>query len=1213
MFNTSYSPYSGMDLRRTSLILVLLMLVSTTIAILDNSQFSSIQEEGKSDTSARSGATAWLQDRADSLGNAGSHSSIEQAPDGTLWVAHTKDSDLWVTNNAAGYWNSEQIYTFGSTGRLANLQIDSSGNPRIAHFDASEHILRISRFDGSSWSTSTVAPGEDTGNEGPYDGNEGRIGFQIDANGGEHYTYLTGDDDLAYSKFESGQWSTEIIDNGDGEAEEYSGNSKVGRWSDLLIDDSGALNVVYSGFQIQASYSPIDGSIERAWYNEFIRHAVLTPGGWTMNTVVSNATGDSTEYYWLSGAFDTAGTLHIAYQNYSGSWFGGESVWLATSGSGGWNTERIHDGDSDGMYIQLMFDSDGKQKIAWYDDAAEDAILMREVSSGYEVVTVADSGNVGSFIDMVLDSNDEEIFSFYDATEEDLIVATPGQDEDGDGVVDAVDRCLGSSPTRRIDNHGCEWIQGELSTQTDDFAYLESATTSDGTHQMVMFEGYEKGTNSCDMVAGTNNNDSNDCNLIHFSFDGTSSQRTTIDEDAESGRYADIVALSDDSLAVSYMQILERNSLNTVTSSAAKVAIKTSGSSTWTTTTLETGNSTGWYTDIAASENGSIGAVWVDQDASLVRFSLHDGTQWGEPETVAINSTFPRIGFVGDEAVIFYRDTDNQTVEVATKNGSGWDSTSVISQYTGFYRPDIATGSDGTIWYVVQRGTDSSGDSDCDSIHECNILLIDYDSNGVGSIIDLGPSDTTTGVYPSVTVDDANRPHIAWFSPDDAGVIVAAQTPNGWEQSSISHSRNSGYYVEIVTDENGWETVFSFDREDNGTVVHLTREPTEQDHDLVADNVDSCPNTPFGEVSDSNGCSTSQRDDDNDGVLDSEDLCPYTNSNEALQVDSDGCGESQRDTDDDGVVDAIDQCPGTPVNTVVDNQGCDESNRDSDNDGINDLGDLCPNTPYYDVDKVDSEGCAPTERDTDGDGAFDDFDRFPEDATQIYDSDNDGFGDNETGNNADDCPFEFGTSTGEKLGCPDMDEDGIVDDLDDDKDGDGTPNVDDAFPNDSTEWSDVDLDGYGGNIDPDDDNDGAGDQEEIDCGSDPLDADSLPPDEDGDGTCDLLDANEENGDGVNNTPSSEDAQGSMATAVFVGIAVIILIIVGIGIFLFTRSGTDVVTGANMAAAEASTPASSSQQGEMVPTDRPCGKCGAPGLVFIPAYQRHYCRVCSQYE
>ena len=142
-----------MDMRRMSLALVLLMVFSTTLSMIETTHFSPLVDEN-SETSARNGATAWLQDRADTLGNAGSHSSIEQAPDGTLWVAHTKDGDLWVTNDAAGYWNSEQIYSFGSTGRLANLQIDSSGNPRIAHFDASEHIIRVSRYDGSSWSSS---------------------------------------------------------------------------------------------------------------------------------------------------------------------------------------------------------------------------------------------------------------------------------------------------------------------------------------------------------------------------------------------------------------------------------------------------------------------------------------------------------------------------------------------------------------------------------------------------------------------------------------------------------------------------------------------------------------------------------------------------------------------------------------------------------------------------------------------------------------------------------------------------------------------------------------------------------------------------------------------------------------------------------------------------------------------------------------------------
>ena len=44
---------------------------------------------------------------------------------------------------------------------------------------------------------------------------------------------------------------------------------------------------------------------------------------------------------------------------------------------------------------------------------------------------------------------------------------------------------------------------------------------------------------------------------------------------------------------------------------------------------------------------------------------------------------------------------------------------------------------------------------------------------------------------------------------------------------------------------------------------------------------------------DSNGCSESQRDDDGDGVANNTDSCPDTPAEEA--VDSDGCSESQID------------------------------------------------------------------------------------------------------------------------------------------------------------------------------------------------------------------------------------------------------------------------------------------------------------------------------
>ena len=146
----------------TASLLVLTML----LALVGSMTFSlSESDEDSSLTVARSGATAWLHDRAEAVGNAGSHSSMEIAPDGSMWIAHVKDGDLHVTNNADGYWLTDQVYSFGETGRMANLQIDSNGLPRVAHIDITNHVLRISRHDGNSWSTTTVAPGEDTGEE----------------------------------------------------------------------------------------------------------------------------------------------------------------------------------------------------------------------------------------------------------------------------------------------------------------------------------------------------------------------------------------------------------------------------------------------------------------------------------------------------------------------------------------------------------------------------------------------------------------------------------------------------------------------------------------------------------------------------------------------------------------------------------------------------------------------------------------------------------------------------------------------------------------------------------------------------------------------------------------------------------------------------------------------------------------------------------------
>lgn len=70
------------------------------------------------------------------------------------------------------------------------------------------------------------------------------------------------------------------------------------------------------------------------------------------------------------------------------------------------------------------------------------------------------------------------------------------------------------------------------------------------------------------------------------------------------------------------------------------------------------------------------------------------------------------------------------------------------------------------------------------------------------------------------------------------------------------------------------------------------------------------------------------KDSDRDGVIDSQDACPNTPYGEA--VDAQGCPVKQpepapeppKDSDGDGVIDGLDACPDTASDLVVDAQGC---------------------------------------------------------------------------------------------------------------------------------------------------------------------------------------------------------------------------------------------------------------------------------------------------
>ena len=268
----------------------------------------------------------------------------------------------------------------------------------------------------------------------------------------------------------------------------------------------------------------------------------------------------------------------------------------------------------------------------------------------------------------------------------------------------------------------------------------------------------------------------------------------------------------------------------------------------------------------------------------------------------------------------------------------------------------------------------------------------------------------------------------------------------------------------VDSDQDGWA-----DQED-----HFINDPpqwADTDSDGFGDNLggttpDACIDVPGNStLGNRMGCP----DADGDGWDDVIDQLPNL-ANQWLDQDGDGYGDNATGPQPDA-------CPGVAGTSTIDRFGC----VDDDGDGMSNESDAFPNDPtrtqdtdgdgFDDLedDCIEQAGNSTEDRtacpDTDGDGYSDPTlpignasgwnssngaDALPLNPTQWNDSDGDGYGDNASGTLPDACPSEEGYSNVGTYGCPDGDND-------------GTPQSNDAFPDDPTQWSDIDGDGYGDN------------------------------------------------------------------------------------------------------------------------------------------------------
>jgi hypothetical protein len=484
-----------------------------------------------------------------------------------------------------------------------------------------------------------------------------------------------------------------------------------------------------------------------------------------------------------------------------------------------------------------------------------------------------------------------------------------------------------------------------------------------------------------------------------------------------------------------------------------------------------------------------------------------------------------------------------------------------------YWKDSVVDGNSDTVWIddvtmSVPQGLtnadlddDNDGvldDMDLDSLDPCVGLDTDGDgmADNLGSTM-LDGSACDASMYTIDEDDDGD----SWSDADEAicgsDSLVANSTPDDYDGDQIcditdTDDDNDGFSDDV--DAFPMDSSEALDTDGDGIGNNAD---TDDDDDTVTDGLDAFP-LDASESNDNDGDGTGDNadtDDDNDGCLDVDDAFPMSAA-ECVDTDGDQLGDNvDPDDDGDGVADVSDPFP-LDASESSDNDGDgvgDNTDTDDDGDGVDDVDDMFPLDPLESEDlDMDGQGDN-SDADDDGDGVNDGIDAFPTDNTEWVDSDGDGTGDNadadDDGDGVDDVDDAFPMNPSESA---DLDGDGLGDNADNDDDGDGDSDADDQFPTDASEWDDTDGDGVGDNEDTDDDGDTYSDADEDACGSNSMDASSVPSDFDGDTICDVLDSDDTDGPDAPTDGGTEPGFGNVPgfPALFATIALIGAALIG---------------------------------------------------------------------
>ena len=636
-----------------------------------------------------------------------------------------------------------------------------------------------------------------------YDASQERSGYvAFDSHNNPHIVY--GHDKLVHKYFDGTQWHREIVDNS---------AADVGDFAAIAIDNNDKIHISYQDSHHNLKYATNASGV---WVTQYVEQAYYHEDWSTGLPYYTKAVGK-----YNSIAIDSNGHVHISYycEDYG-------DLKYATNATGDWEQSTVDATGDVGQYTSIAIDSSDNAHISYYDVTNGKLKYAMQYLGGWAITSIdGDTDSVGKYTSLALDQNNYAHISYTDSTNGDLKYTTNTSGDWNSTTIDDVGS-VGYYSSLALDTNGKVHISYFYSNQSD-LKYATNATPSgDWSTETVLSEG-AVGYNTSMALDHNNhlfigyieyNHSNGNVHSLHYASKITGNWTFgLIEEFGSVGGYSSIAVDSLGKLHISYYDY---------TKDDLKYATNASG--TWVTSAVDSVGDVGNYGALAVDIDNKIHIAYWDQGNRSLKYATNKTGSW-VLSTIDSDTSPESISLAVDSSrtVYFvYQSDSDHSIKYTTLESSGAKSMTTLP-YTAFISSFALDKNGKSHIAFIDKTTDylrclsnQSGTWEVEDLNPgvyINDISIAVDTNNKAHIASYVsyPSDILQYItnisgswktfdieegyadYPSITVDETNKPHIAFKTLN--GLKYASNRMGAWKTEVADPQLGSGKYASIVT------------------------------------------------------------------------------------------------------------------------------------------------------------------------------------------------------------------------------------------------------------------------------------------------------------------------------------------------------------------------------------------------------------------------------